>query len=266
VRPLLTLILLLACACRAFAAADCEGDFAAWLDRFKPEAAAAGVSPSTLATALDGVSPDPAVLSRDRRQGVFRQTFEQFAGRMVPPRLQRGASLLRQHAPLFSRIEQQFGVPGPVLVAIWGLETDYGADVGRFPTIRALATLAHDCRRPERFRPELIDALRILQRGDMSAGEMRGAWAGEIGQTQFLPSSYIKFAVDYDGNGRRDLIRSVPDALASTANYLLGYGWKRGEPWGEGSANFEVIREWNKAQVYSKTIAFFAESLGGPTQ
>jgi membrane-bound lytic murein transglycosylase B len=153
------------------------------------------------------------------------------------------------------------------LVAIWGLETDYGADVGRFPTIRALATLAHDCRRPDRFRPELIDALRILQRGDMSAGEMRGAWAGEIGQTQFLPSSYIKFAVDFDGNGRRDLIRSVPDALASTANYLRGYGWKRGQPWGEGTANFEVIREWNKAQVYSKTIAYFAERLAGlPSQ
>ena len=148
-------------------------------------------------------------------------------------------------------------------MAIWGLETDFGADVGQFPTIRALATLAYDCRRPDRFRPELIDALRIVQRGDMSAAEMRGAWAGEIGQTQFLPSSYIKFAIDFDGNGRRDLIRSVPDALASTANYLRGYGWKLGEPWGEGTANFEVIREWNKAQVYSKTIAYFAERLAG---
>jgi len=267
VRPLLILILLLTFVCRsgpAFAAADCEGDFASWLERFKAEAASAGVSQETLATALDGVSPEPGVLSLDRRQGVFRQSFEQFAGRMVPPRLQRGASLLRQHAALFGRIEQQFGVSGPILVAIWGLETDYGADVGRFPTIRALATLAHDCRRPDRFRPELIDALRILQRGDMSAGEMRGAWAGEIGQTQFLPSSYIKFAVDFDGNGRRDLIRSVPDALASTANYLRGYGWKRGQPWGEGTANFEAIREWNKAQVYSKTIAYFAERLAGP--
>jgi lytic murein transglycosylase len=267
VRSLFVLILLLAAACRsgpALAAADCEGDFASWLERFRAEAASNGISQNTLAAALEGISPDPSVLSYDRRQGVFRQSFEQFSGRMVPPRLQRGASLLRQHAALFGRIEQQFGVPGPVLVAIWGLETDYGADVGHFSTIRALATLAHDCRRPDRFRPELIDALRIVQRGDMSAGEMRGAWAGEIGQTQFLPSSYIKFAIDFDGNGRRDLIRSVPDALASTANYLRGYGWQRGQPWAEGTANFEVIREWNKAQVYSKTIAYFAESLAGP--
>ncbi len=266
-RSLLILILLLMSLSRAgpaLAAADCEGDFASWLERFKAEAASAGVSQDTLAAALDGISPDPNVLSRDRRQGVFRQSFEQFSGRMVPPRLARGASRLRQQAALFGRIEQQFGVSGPILVAIWGLETDYGADVGRFPTIRALATLAHDCRRPDRFRPELIDALRIVQRGDMSAGEMRGAWAGEIGQTQFLPSSYIKFAVDFDGDGRRDLIRSAPDALASTANYLQGYGWKRGQPWGEGTANFEVIREWNKAEVYSKTIAYFAERLAGP--
>jgi membrane-bound lytic murein transglycosylase B len=107
----------------------------------------------------------------------------------------------------------------------------------------------------------LIDALRIVQRGDMNAAEMRGAWAGEIGQTQFMPSSYVKFAVDDDGNGRRDLIRSVPDALASTANYLRGYGWLAGRPWSEGSANFDVLLQWNKAQVYSRTIAYFATTL-----
>src|SRR5205814_6953926 len=120
---------------------------------------------------------------------------------------------------------------------------------------------AYDCRRPEKFRPELFDALRIVARGDMSAAEMRGAWAGEIGQTQFMPSSYLKFAVDYDGNGRRDLIRSVPDVLASTANYLKGYGWRRGESWIAGSHNFEVLLQWNKSQVYSKTIAYFATRL-----
>ena len=144
-------------------AADCGGDFASWLQRFKAEAVSAGISQETLATALDGMSPDTSVLAYDRRQGVFRQSFEQFSGRMVPPRLQRGASQLRQHAALFARIEQEFGVSGPILVAIWGLETDYGADVGRFSIIRALATLAHDCRRPDRFRPELTDALRIVR-------------------------------------------------------------------------------------------------------
>jgi lytic murein transglycosylase len=246
----------------AYAAGSCGGDFATWLGGLKGEAAAAGVSQSTLSAALDGVTPDPTVLSRDRSQQVFNQSFEQFSGRMVSAdRLKKGALLLKQNASMLSRIEEQYGVPGPVLVAIWGLETDFGVNVGKFSTIRALATLAYDCRRPERFRPELIDALRIIDRGDMSAGEMHGAWAGEIGQTQFLPSSYLKFAVDYDGNGRRDLIRSAPDVLASTANYLKGYGWQKGVAWGEGSANFNVLLQWNQSPVYSKTIAYFADRL-----
>jgi lytic murein transglycosylase len=161
------------------------------------------------------------------------------------------------------RIEQQYGVPGPVVVAIWGLESGFGAVTGNLATVRSLATLAHDCRRSEKFTEELMAALKIIDRGDLSPGEMRGAWAGELGQTQFLPSSYLKFAVDYDGNGKRDLIRSVPDVLASTANYLRGYGWRKGQPWGEGSANFQVLLEWNKSQVYSQTVAYFASRLAG---
>jgi len=133
--------------------------------------------------------------------------------------------------------------------------------MGKQPALRALATLAYDCRRSERFTAELIDALKIIDRGDLSPAEMKGAWAGELGQTQFLPSSYVKFAVDFDGNGKRDLIRSVPDVLASTANYLRGYGWKADQPFGEGTANFEVLKEWNKSAVYQKTIAVFAQRL-----
>ncbi len=245
----------------ALAAAPCGGGFATWLEAFKQEAAAQGVSQRTIQAALGGVTYDPTIIARDHAQGVFRQSFEQFSGRMVPPRLKRGARLLRQYGAIFSRIEQQFGVPGAVIVAIWGLETDFGANTGKFPTIRSLASLAYDCRRPDKFRGELLAALRIVDRGDMSPGEMRGAWAGEIGQTQFLPSSYLKYAVDYDGNGRRDLIHSVPDVLASTANYLKGYGWQRGRPWGEGTANFQVLLQWNSSQVYTKTVAYFAQRL-----
>jgi len=146
-------------------------------------------------------------------------------------------------------------------VAIWGLETDFGANIGKFPTIRSLATLAYDCRRSETFRAELMDALRIVERGDLSPQEMRGAWAGELGQTQFMPSSYIKFAVDFDNNGRRDLLRSAPDVLASTANYLAGYGWQRGKGWEPGSANFAVLHQWNKSEVYARTVASFASQL-----
>src|SRR5579884_420744 len=252
---------LLAATLPAQAAAPCGGDFATWLAGFKQEAAAAGISQRTIQSALGGVTYDPAIIARDHAQGVFRQSFEQFSGRMVPPRLGRGAQLLQRYGAIFARIEQQFGVPGPVIVAIWGLETDFGANSGRFPTIRSLATLAYDCRRPDKFRSELLAALRIVVCNDTAPSEMRGAWAGEIGQTQFLPSSYLKYAVDFDGNGRRDLIHSVPDVLASTANYLKSYGWQRGQPWGEGTANFQVLLQWNSSEVYTKTVAYFAQQL-----
>jgi lytic murein transglycosylase len=245
----------------ALAASCGTGNFDAWLNDFKNEAAAKGISQAAIAAGLNGVTPDQAVLSRDRSQRVFNQSFEDFSGRMIPPRLSRGASMMKQYGSVLARIEQSYGVPGEVLVAIWGLETDFGVNIGKFATMRSLATLAYDCRRAETFRAELMDALRIVERGDLSPQEMRGAWAGELGQTQFMPSSYIKYAVDFDGNGRRDLLRSAPDVLASTANYLASYGWQRGKEWEPGSANFTVIQQWNKSEVYSRTIADFASQL-----
>jgi membrane-bound lytic murein transglycosylase B len=245
----------------ALAATCGTGSFDAWLADFKTEAAAKGISQSAIATGLNGVTLDQSVLSRDRGQKVFQQSFEEFSGRMIPPRLGPGSNKLKQYGSVLSRIEQSYGVPGEVLVAIWGLETDYGANIGKFSTIRSVATLAYDCRRSEMFRAELMDALRIVERGDLTPIEMRGAWAGEIGQTQFMPSSYIKFAVDFDGNGRRDLLRSAPDVLASTANFLSSHGWQRGKGFEPGSANFDVIQQWNKSEVYAKTIAAFASQL-----
>ena len=236
-------------------AAPCGGDFATWLQGVKQEAAGKDISQATIQSALAGVTYDPGIIARDHAQGVFRQSFEQFSGRMVPPRLGRGRHMMLQYASPLSRIEQQYGVPGAVLVAIWGLETDFGADSGHFPTIRSLASLAYDCRRPDKFRGELIAALQIVDRGDMSPADMRGAWAGEIGQTQFLPSSYLKYAIG------RDLIHNPTNALASTANYLKGYGWQKGQPWGEGTANFQVLLQWNSSQVYTKTVAYFAQQL-----
>jgi lytic murein transglycosylase len=236
--------------------------FSAWLEGFKQEAAAQGISQSTIATALDGVTYDPKVIGYDRNQKVFRQSFEQFSGRMVNAfRINKGQAMLARYADLLSQIERQLGVPGPVVVAIWGLETDFGANIGRMPTIRSLATLAFDCRRQEHFHAELLDALRIIDRGDMAASAMRGAWAGELGQTQFMASSYVKFALDYDGDGRRDLLRSTPDVLASTANYLRNYGWQAGQSWDPGSANFGVIEQWNKSPVYARTIALLATRI-----
>jgi lytic murein transglycosylase len=246
----------------ALAAVACgTSTFEAWLADFKTDAVAKGVSQSAVTAGLNGVTLDKAVLSRDHSQAVFSQSFEEFSGRMVPPRLTRGSNMMKQYGSVLGRIEETYGVPAEVLVAIWGLETDFGVNIGKFPTIRSLATLAYDCRRSEMFRAELLDALRIIDRGDLAPAEMHGAWAGEIGQTQFMPSNYIKYAVDFDGNGRRDLLRSAPDVLASTANYLASHGWQRGKGWEPGNPNFAVIQEWNKSEVYAKTIAYFATQL-----
>lgn len=260
-RGTLALTMLASLAAPAFAA-TCGNDgsgFSAWVSDFRAAAAQQGISPRALA-ALDGVKYDTGVIRLDRNQKHFAVSFEQFAaGRVTAGRIAQGKAKLKQYADVLARIEQRFGVPGPVLVAIWGLETDYGVNQGKKPVFQSLATLAYDCRRSEFFTGQLLDALRIVQRGDLSIGEMRGAWAGELGQTQFMPSSYVRFAVDFDGDGHADLIRSPADVLASTANYLRGYGWS-GRSW-ENGANSAALAGWNKAAVYQKTIALFATKL-----
>ncbi len=208
------------------------GSFERWLEGVKQEALANGISRQTLSTALPQMTFDSAIVRRDHGQGVFQQTFLQFSDRMVSrDRLTRGPQMMQKHAAMFAKVEKQYGVPPQVLTAFWGLESDFGADNGKFSILRAITTLAYDCRRPDFFRAQLFGALRILEKGDLTIGEMIGDWAGELGPLQFTTADYDKYAVDYDGDGRRDLIRSVPDLLASGANFLVGLGWKRGEPW-----------------------------------
>ena len=249
-------------------AAQCGGDFNTFLSAMGREAQAAGVSRDVIAQAFAGVTIDPAVLSFDRRQrGMFHaKSFEEYAStRVIPARIKRAKGLMQKNAQLLSRIQQQFGVPKELLMAIWTLESDNGTgDMGKLPVVRTIATLAHDCRRTELFQTELIAALKILQRGDLPLRDLIGAFAGEIGQTQFLPSSYIKYGVDYDGNGHVDLRHSVPDVLASTANLLKTNGWRAGAPFSEGTENFQVMREWNRSEVYRKTMVLFAERLREP--
>ena len=258
----LTVSLATAGAAHAASCSDPAG-FPAWLDAYRQRAAAEGISDRALA-ALDGLTYDRETISHDRGQKVFHQSFEQFSARMANSfRINKGRSLVKRYGDVFARIESDYGVPAPVIVAIWGLETDFGAFMGSFSTIRSLATLAYDCRRSEKFTAELTDALRIVQRGDMNPASMRGAWAGEIGQTQFMPSSYIKYAVDFDGSGHRDLVHSVPDVLASTAKYLKAYGWQAGQGWDPGEPNFAVIQQWNASAVYSRTIALLADKIAG---
>jgi lytic murein transglycosylase len=248
--------------------ADCGNDaggFDSWLARFKTRAASQGISSRAINAALAGVTYDANVVRLDRSQRSFKLSFEQFYARRVSSALLRnGQRLMQTHKQTLDRIESRFGVPGSVLIAIWGLETNFGGDSsGRHAIVRSLATLAYDCRRSQFFEGHLLDALRIVDRGDMSAAEMRGGWAGEIGQTQFLPTAFVKYAVDFNGDGRKDLYRSVPDFLASTANFLKGHGWKAGQGWGPGSANYGVIQQWNKAQVYARTISVVATQLSG---
>lgn len=245
-------------------AAQCGGDFGTFLAAMGREAQAQGVSRAVIDQAFAGVTADPAVLAFDRRQrGTFRKTFEEYAAtRVVPARIKRARTLMQKHAALLGRVERQFGVPKELLMAIWTLESDNGTgDMGKLPVVRTIATLAHDCRRTELFQRELIAALQIVQRGDLPLRDLIGAYAGELGQTQFLPSSYIKYGVDYDGNGHVDLRHSIPDVLASTANLLKVNGWQPGAPFGEGTPNFEVMREWNRSVIYRKTMALFAERL-----
>jgi lytic murein transglycosylase len=245
-------------------AARCGGDFNTFVAAMSAEAQAAGVSPGVTDAAFSGVTQDMAVLNFDRRQRyTFNKSFEQYIStRVGAGRINGGRAMLLRHASLLSRIEARFGVPPQILVAIWGLETDFGkGDMGKLPVVRTLATLAHDCRRSELFQGELLAALKIVQRGDLPLRDLIGAYAGEIGQTQFLPSSYVKYGVDFDGDGRVDLRHSVADVLASTANLLHTNGFKNGAPYGEGTANFEAMREWNHATIYRKTIGYFADQL-----
>ncbi len=263
-----TMAVILACAAAPAFAQTCTDDgsgFGPWLTQYKRQAAGEGISAGTLASALDGVTYDAGVIGLDRNQKSFKLTFEQFYARRVSTSLiNRGQQRMAQNKPLLDQIEAKFGVPREIIVSIWGLETNYGADGnGGRSIIRSLATLAHDCRRSPFFTNELTNALRIVDRRDKSLAEMRGGWAGEIGPMQFLPSSYMKHAVDFDGDGRRDLFRSVPDMLASTANFLKSYGWKAGQPYRLGTANHEILRNWNKAEVYVKTIALMAERMAG---
>ncbi len=246
-------------------AAQCGGNFNSFMAQMTRDAQAQGVSQAVIGQAFPGLTPDQNVLAFDRRQkGMFHsKSFEEYARtRVIPARISRAKRLMGTHAALLARIERQFGVPKELIMAIWTMETDNGTgDMGKLPVVRTLASLAWDCRRTELFQGELIAALKIVQRGDLPLRDLIGAYAGEIGQTQFLPSSYIKYGVDFDGNGHVDLRHSVPDVLASTANLLKTNGWQAGQPYGEGTANFDAMREWNHSEVYRKTLVLFAEQL-----
>lgn len=213
-------------------AAACGGDLSTFLQGVKAEAVGNGVPADVVDRALEGARIDEKVLSRDRAQGVFRQTFLEFSKRTVSQsRLDIGRKKLQELSHVFQRAEQEFGVPAPVIAAFWAMETDFGAVQGDFNTRNALVTLAHDCRRPELFRPQLIAALEMVQHGDLDPAGTTGAWAGEIGQVQMLPEDIIAFGVDGDGDGHVNVKQSAPDAILTAAKFIQHLGFTKGQPW-----------------------------------
>ena len=215
-------------------AADCGNSakgFDGFLKSFASQAAAQGIGKRGL-SALNGVQYQPGIIKKDRAQSIFSQAFLEFQSRMATSgRIKKGRALLDKNRKLFDAIQKRYGVQGPVLIAFWALETDFGGYMGDFPTIPSLATLAWDCRRPDKFREQLMAALDLYDKGDLDLEDMKGAWAGEIGHTQFLPKEYDETAVDFDGDGHRNLRRSVPDAMASSAALLIKHGWQANQPW-----------------------------------
>jgi lytic murein transglycosylase len=226
-------LLAVLCAGQAMAA-TCRntGSYERWLETFKKDALAQGISARVIAEASPSLTFDPGVIKRDHGQAVFSQTFLQFSDRMTGGgRIPNAQAKIKQHAKLFAQVEEKYGVPAQVLAAFWGLESDFGADFGKYKILSAIATLAYDCRRSEFFRTQLFEALRIVQRGAQRVEDLIGDWAGEFGGLQFTASDYLKNGVDFDGDGRVDLIHSIPDTMASGANFLNSLGWQRGQPW-----------------------------------
>ncbi len=231
-RPLLLAAALLTAPQLALAETPCGGDFASFVEGVKTEAAAAGISADTADRFFASIRTDPAVLSADRQQGVFQMPFIDFSRRLISAdRLNRGQANGKRLDSVFDRIEAEYGVSRGVLLAFWAFETDYGAFQGDFNTANALATLAHDCRRPELFRPQLLAAMELFAKGEFNPKTTTGAWAGEIGMVQMLPRDILENGVDGDGDGHVSLKTSEADALMSGGKMLHSLGWRAGEPW-----------------------------------
>lgn len=263
----------------------------AWVAQFKGRAAAKGIAPATIQQAFRGAGYLPEVIERDRNQTEFKRSLEDYlAIAASDERVSTGKAMLRQYNATLSRIEATYGVQKQIVTAIWGLESRYGARRGDVPVVSALSTLAYDGRRGSFFEGQLIAALKILQNGDTTPDRMTGSWAGAMGHTQFIPTSYLAFAVDFTGDGRRDIWSDDPtDALASAAAYLAKNGWVKGQPWGGelGSAaassgtpsaviqpqkpgpkfavfrNFSVLKRYNNSDSYALGVGHLADRIAG---
>lgn len=226
--------------------------FDAWAQALRKEAAGEGVSASAIGAVMDGMTIDPGVIGRDRKQGIFAISFLEFAQKLANPgRVSTSKQQIAKHKAIFDRATKQFGVPPSVITGFWALESDFGAGMGNLPILRSIVTLAYDCRRGPLFREEVKAAMKIIDRGDMQPSDMVGSWAGEIGQTQFLPSRYLQHAIDYDGDGQANLFRNPADIIGTTANYMSHLGWRANEPWLE-EVRIPSDLPWDQADLAIK--------------
>jgi membrane-bound lytic murein transglycosylase B len=263
-------------------AANAASGWSGFLCAVARDAQAQGVPARVTTAAFRGLTPDPRVIASDQAQPEFTLTWPEYRDRILPAaRIETASRKWRQNHSLLATIGAIYGVDPRVVLAIWGIESNFGANRGKFRLIRSLATLAYDGRRGAYFRGELIAALQILAKGYATPSMLVGAWAGAMGQPQFMPSVYLKTAVDFDGDGKRDIWRSTPDTLASIANYLAQHGWQKDQPWlstapGPGStplqpdggsdvfqvyANFGVIKSYNPSDFYALAVGLLANAI-----
>lgn len=247
-------------------AAQCgntSAGFSNWVEQFKVEAVSKGLNARLVDQVMSTVNYNRPTISADRGQKSFKLSFDSFMKKRGGATIiSKGKRMKSANAALFSRIEKQYGVPAGPLIAIWGMETGFGGFLGNQHTLSAVATLSYDCRRSAFFTDQLYAAIQLV--GDRSLSlQARGAAHGEIGQTQFLPRNVVKFGVDGDRDGRIDLVRSRADALASTANFLRGHGWRAGAGYQPGQPNFAALQGWNAATVYQQAIAYIGAQIDG---
>ena len=249
----------------AFWAMPCiadDADFEQFISQFYTEAEVQGISAKTLDNAFANVEFLDKVIELDRKQPEQKISLEEYLAKTITKsRVKSGRAVLAENQKLLDEIAKKYSVPAPVIVALWGIETSYGENVGNFSTINALATLAYEGRRSEFFRAELMNALWMMEIEQISADDFRGSWAGAFGQCQFMPTSFLKYAVDYNGDGKRDIWNTKADIFASIANYLHTEGWKPEEDITDGGNNFNVLLKWNHSHYFVTAVAQLAKEI-----
>lgn len=238
--------------------------FTQWLVELREDAISQGISTQTLNNAFDNIELINKVISLDRKQPEAKITLEEYLEKtVIDSRIKNGQNELIENKELLNNISKKYSVPSNVIVALWGMETSYGENVGNFKIISALTTLAYDGRRSDFFRGELINALKIMEAEKISVDDFQGSWAGAFGQCQFMPSSFLKYAVDFDGDGKRDIWYTQADVFASIANYLHSEGWNPDEGIEEGGNNFKVLLKWNRSRYFATAIGKLVEAIRG---